>query len=105
MEHVFKVGDEFMMKPIKGSRRDICRYPNKTFIVHSISGFTINYIDNRTSRKCRCQFCAPQKIHIRNNSTGVVEKMPYKRVSKDLIILVRTRNQRQREIMLALLNL
>ena len=104
MEHVFKIGDEFMMKPIKGTRRDVCRYPNKTFIVHSMTLAHINYIDNRTSRKCRCQFCTPQNIQ-KINVDGSMEKIPYKRVSRSLITLVRTRNQRQREITLALLNL
>jgi len=112
MEYVWQIGDEFKIK----ERRNVsnwkrCKYPNKVFIIHSLTNpfggdyQYINYIDTRTNRKCQCRFCISEVIKEWNYSKGEYEIKPYKRIHKDEIVLVRTKNQRAREISLKILNI
>ena len=110
MEYVLQIGDEFKIK----ERRNVpnwkrCKDPYKLFIIHSLTnqygGQYINYIDTRTNRKCRCSYCNAEQVKECCYSSGEYEKKPYKRVHKDDVILVRTKNQRLREISLKILNI
>ena len=105
MEYVWKEGDEFKMIPIKGSPRMRCRYPDKTFIVHSVDGTYVRYIDTRTNQKCRCRYCRIKLVTSFSSISGKMEKEPYKEIGVYEITLVRTKNQRQREISLKLLDI
>jgi hypothetical protein len=110
MEYVLQIGDEFKIK----ERRNVsnwarCKDPNKVFIIHSLTnqygGQYINYIDNRTNRKCRCSYCRAELVKEYCYSSGEYENKPYKRLHKSEIVLVRTKNQRSREISLKILNI
>jgi hypothetical protein len=103
MEHKWQIGDEFKISQDKGLRYK-CKFPNKTFIVDRISksGKTIVYIDNRTNIKCKCLNCS-QNFNLKwsdEHKSYINEKRPYKEVSVDLCILVRSKLQRNREIIL-----
>ncbi len=96
-----KIGDEFKFKPLKVTgKRNICKFPNKTFIVDDRKGSLILYIDNRTSSKCKCYNCSRKKEKKHRYGTNIEEEMPYKSVSISECILVRTKYQRDREIAL-----
>ena len=67
--------------------------------------YLVRYIDNRTNIKCTCRYCGSRNMKKYNYATGEYEKTMYKEVDKEHIILVRTKNQRQREITLKILNI
>jgi len=108
MEYKWQTGDEFKFRPIKTrSKRDRCLDPNKTFLIHNISNqYNIYYFDNRTSKKCKCRNCNRPDYTSWNYSTGQHETTPGLKYTNEIeMVLVRTKNQRQREISLKLLNI
>jgi hypothetical protein len=108
MEYKWQTGDEFKFRPIKTrSKRDRCLDPNKTFTIHKISNkYNIYYFDNRTSKKCKCRNCSCPDYSSWNYSTGQHETTPGLKSTNEIeMVLVRTKNQRQREISLKLLNI
>jgi hypothetical protein len=105
-EYVWQIGDEFKIKVEKNFPKWMrCKSPDKTFIVHSTTNYYVNYIDNRTNIKCRCEYCTSEKVKEYSYKNGEYDFKPYKRVNKSLCILVRTKNQRAREISLKILNI
>jgi hypothetical protein len=101
MEHKWQEGDEFKFVPIKSRSR---RY--KTFIVYRVSGWNIEYLDNRTSIKCKCSTCSKNPYQKFNYQTGQMETIPNLKIcSPHGIVLVRTKLERNREISLNLLNI
>jgi hypothetical protein len=107
MEHKWQEGDEFKFVPIKSrSERYRCLYPDKTFIVYRVSGWNIEYLDNRTSIKCKCSTCSKMPYQKFNYQTGQMETIPNLKIcSLHGIVLVRTKLERNREIALNLLNI
>ena len=122
MEYNWQIGDEFKFRSIKSrSKRDRCLDPNKTFTIHKISNkYNIYYLDNRTNKKCKCRNCRRPDYTAWNFSTrrfciyrnifyffaGQHETTPGLKCTNEIeIVLVRTKNQRQREISLKLLNI
>lgn len=98
-----KIGDEFKFRPLKSLPiRNICKFPNKTFLVYDIKGDMIFYVDNRTSPKCKCRHCSRKKEKKYRYSVdgSNFEELPYKSISRFECILVRTKYQREREIAL-----
>ena len=105
MEYTFQSGDEFKIKPIKTRLRDRCLYPDKKFIISKITRTNIYYFDNRTNKKCKCRRCVDQLHREYNQLTGENELTGLKLIDSSEIELVRSKNQRQREILLKLLNI
>jgi hypothetical protein len=108
MEYNWQIGDEFKFRPIKSrSKRDRCLDPNKTFLIHNISNqYNIYYFDTRTNKKCKCRNCNRPDYTSWNFSTGQHETTPGLKSTNEIeMVLVRTKNQRQREISLKLLNI
>lgn len=120
MDYIFQIGDEFRFCNLKlskkrryfGSDPDKCLYPNKTFIISKVLSDHIEYIETRTSIKCRCNRCERVFSSIWNSETEQIDKI-FTNIKKAYffkynikkgkiknIELVRTKNQRQREISL-----
>lgn len=108
MKYQFQIGDEFKFIPIKGRNKRLrCLEPDRTFIIHEISKPRyIKYFDKRTNKKCKCQNCSRQDYSSYNYSTGEIETTKgLKSCHESEIQLIRTKSQRQREILLKLLNI
>ena len=109
MEHKWKIGDEFRILQEKTAPRHRCKFPNKSFIVTSISksGRTLFYEDKRTNVKCKGNHCETTFSIKWNDDYKMYtkEKKHLKEISNDLCILVRSKLQRERETIFNLLNI
>lgn len=118
MDYIFQIGDEFRFCNLKfgktrryyNSDKDKCLYPDKTFIISKVSLDHIEYIETRTSTKCKCNRCERVFITRWNSETEQIDKI-FTNIKKAFLFkydlkkgkiknieLVRTKNKRQREI-------
>lgn len=108
MNYQFKEGDEFKFKPIQTkNKRFKCTYPNKTFLIDSVSSLgTIYYLDTRTNIKCKCVNCNTPLYRFYDSQTSQwITKDYIKQTSNINIILYKSKNQRIRDIKFKLLDI
>jgi hypothetical protein len=105
MEYKWKIGDEFKFRQFGRNRNKACRYPNKTFIIKELDSYSVKYEDNRTNVKCKCSYCRGWSYLRWNYSTNGYEETGLKSELIDNIILVRTKEERTRDIALKILNI
>lgn len=109
MDYQFKEGDEFKFQPIRTKNKRLkCNYPDKTFLIESVSsnGSTIYYLDTRTNIKCKCFNCNRPLYKFYDGQTSQWVIKDYIKQTSDInIILHKSKNQRIRDIKFKLLNI